>query len=217
MIAREGYSNIFAAVAVAITACIAASFINHWSAYIIYGVMGLLVVFMLFFFRDPDREVPAAENLIVSPADGTVVSVKEVDEPLYIKGKAIQICIFLSAFNVHVNRSPATGKIEYLKYNTGKYLMAWDDRASSMNERADFGVLHPTGAKIFFRQITGFMARRIVYHLKEGDEVKAGERFGIMKFGSRMDILVPPEVELQVEEGDRTVGGETILARIDDK
>jgi phosphatidylserine decarboxylase len=86
-----------------------------------------------------------------------------------------------------------------------------------MNERADFGVLHPTGAKIFFRQITGFMARRIVYHLKEGDEVKAGERFGIMKFGSRMDILVPPEVELQVEEGDRTVGGETILARIDDK
>jgi phosphatidylserine decarboxylase len=214
LFAKDGYSNIGAAIAFAIVLCVAAWFINHWSAWLLYGAAGLLTAFILYFFRDPDRELPADDSLIVSPADGKVVSITETEEPLYIDGKARQISIFLSPLDVHVNRLPATGTIEYVKYNPGVYLMAWDDRASSMNERADFGLRHRGGVKLFFRQITGFMARRIVYHLEEGEQVNAGERFGMMKFGSRMDVLLPAEVKVEVEEGDRTVAAETVLGRI---
>jgi phosphatidylserine decarboxylase len=213
-IAKDGYSNIIGAVVLALVLAVIGFLIGGFSAYILYAVAFLFVVSITLFFRDPDRNIPDDENLILSPADGKIVSIQEVEEPIYIKGKATQISIFLSPLDVHVNRLPAGGTIEYVKYNPGVYLMAWDHRASSMNERADFGILHPSGTKVFFRQITGFMARRIVYRVKEGDEVKAGDRFGIMKFGSRMDIIVPVEVEVRVEEGDRMVGGETVLGRI---
>ncbi|HLR32424.1 MAG TPA: phosphatidylserine decarboxylase, partial [Fodinibius sp.] len=125
-----------------------------------------------------------------------------------------QISIFLSPLDVHVNRLPASGQLEYLEYHPGAYLMAWDNRASELNERADFGIRHPNGTKIFFRQITGFMARRIVYHIKKGEHLAAGDRFGMMKFGSRMDILVPEAIQVNVSEGDRAVAGKTILATI---
>lgn len=212
--AKDGYSNIAAAAAVAAILCATALFVTGWPATILFLAAALLMGFMLFFFRDPDRDIPSGDDLLLSPADGKVVFLKEVDEPTYIQGKATQISIFLSPLNVHVNRLPASGKLEYVKYNPGKYLMAWDHRASSMNERADFGILSPGGTKVFFRQITGFMARRIVYHLEEGEQVRAGKRFGMMKFGSRMDILVPPEVSITVKEGDYTVGGETILGKL---
>ncbi|MBN2732624.1 MAG: phosphatidylserine decarboxylase family protein [Balneolaceae bacterium] len=212
--AKDGYSNILAAIILSVTFCVIGFIIDHWIAYVLYCTAALLMAFILFFFRDPDRDIPAGKDLLLSPADGKIVFLKEVDEPEYIKGKALQISIFLSPLDVHVNRLPASGKIEYVKYNPGVYLMAWDHRASSMNERADFGILHPSGIRVFFRQITGFMARRIVYHLKEGDQVQAGKRFGMMKFGSRMDILVPAEVKVEVKKGDRTVAGETILAKI---
>lgn len=211
MIARDGYSNIAVTVAFAAVICFAASYLNHWIAYVLYGAMAVLVGFIFYFFRDPDRTVPTSENLLLSPADGKIVLIKEADEDVYIKGKAKQISIFLSPLDVHVNRIPATGEVEYVKYHPGAYLMAWDHRASSLNERADFGVRHPSGTKVFFRQITGFLARRIVYHLREGDFVQAGHRFGMMKFGSRMDILVPVNVEISIKEGDRTVAGETVL------
>lgn len=214
MLSKDGYSNILVSVIVAAVVCVAASFLNHWTAWILYGAAALLVLFMLFFFRDPDRDVPDDDRLILAPADGKVVYCKQVEEPLYIEGQATQISIFLSPLDVHVNRSPATGTVEYLQYNPGKYLMAWDHRASSMNERADFGLRHASGTRIFFRQITGFMARRIVYHLHKGDHIGGGERFGMMKFGSRMDILLPAHIDVEVREGDRTVGGETVLARI---
>jgi phosphatidylserine decarboxylase len=213
-IAKDGYSNIIGAVVLALVLAVIGFLIGGFSAYILYAVAFLFVVSITLFFRDPDRNIADDEDLILSPADGKIVSIQEVEEPIYIKGKATQISIFLSPLDVHVNRLPAGGTIEYVKYNPGVYLMAWDHRASSMNERADFGILHPSGTKVFFRQITGFMARRIVYRVKEGDEVKAGDRFGIMKFGSRMDIIVPVEVEVRVEEGDRMVGGETVLGRI---
>lgn len=215
MFAREGYSTIAAVLVIGGLASLAAAlYLDHWSAYLIYGASLSLLVFMLYFFRDPDRHIPEDTNLILSPADGKVVLVKEVDEDIYIRGKATQISIFLSPLDVHVNRLPASGTIEYVKYHPGVYLMAWDERASRMNERADFGLKHPSGIKIFFRQITGFLARRIVYHIAERDKVKAGERFGMMKFGSRMDILVPTKVKVTVKEGDRTVGGESILGKL---
>ncbi len=215
MFARDGYSTIFVTVVFALIVSGVAHYLEpHWTSYIIYTAMALLVAFILFFFRDPDREITPGENYVLSPADGNIVQIKDVEEDRYIKGPARQISIFLSPLDVHVNRLPATGTIEYLEYEPGIFLVAYDHRASELNERADFGIKHPSGTKIFFRQITGFLARRIVYHLEVGDQVKAGERFGMMKFGSRMDILVPAGVELNVSEGEKAVAGETILATI---
>lgn len=214
MIARDGYFTIFVTSVFALLLSWGAYHLDHWISYLLYGAGALLVLFMLYFFRNPDRTPPEGENLILSPADGNIVLIKEVEEERYIKGPAQQISIFLSPLNVHVNRLPVSGDLEYLQYEPGKFLMAFDHRASDLNERADFGVCHSSGTKIFFRQITGFLARRIVYHIQQGDQLKAGERFGMMKFGSRMDILVPAGVEVQVKEGDQAVAGETILATI---
>lgn len=214
LIARDGYSTIGVVILTAAIISYAASFGGHWTQWIVYGSMLLLVGFIFYFFRDPERRVPEADSLVLSPADGKVVLIKEVEEPAYIGGEALQISIFLSPMDVHVNRIPSHGTVEYLEYHPGIYLMAFDHRSSELNERADFGVRHPSGVKIFFRQITGFLARRIVYHIGVGETVRAGNRFGMMKFGSRMDILLPPRVELRVREGDRTVAGETVLAVI---
>ncbi|MFY0683551.1 MAG: phosphatidylserine decarboxylase family protein [Balneola sp.] len=215
MFAREGYFSM--ALAVIITALVftlTSLYVTHWIAYPIYIIVGVCCGIVIYFFRDPERTTPQGDSLIISPADGVVVLVKEYQEDIYIKDKATQISIFLSPLDVHVNRNPISGKLEYLKYHPGKYLMAWNEHASDLNERADFGVLHPTGTKFFFKQITGFLARRIVYHIKKGDDLVAGERFGMMKFGSRMDVIVPSNVEVKVKEGDRTIAGESIIGEI---
>ncbi|MDZ7693246.1 MAG: phosphatidylserine decarboxylase family protein [Balneolaceae bacterium] len=216
MFAREGYFSIAIVALFATAVSAAASLLNHWTAYVIYGLMFILVALILNFFRDPDRNIPEGDNLLLAPADGKVVLIEETEEKSYLKEKAKQISIFLSVVDVHVNRNPASGKLEYLKYHPGVYLMAWDHKASELNERADFGVLHPSGVKIFYRQITGFLARRIVYHVTQGEWLEAGKRFGMMKFGSRMDILVPLDTELLIQQGDRTVAGETVMARLQD-
>ena len=215
MFAREGYLSMFIAVLVtAIIYTLTYFYTHHWFAYVVYVVFGICCGIVIYFFRDPERVTPKGDNLIISPADGVVVLIKEYEEKIYLKKKATQISIFLSPLDVHVNRNPISGKLEYLKYHPGKYLMAWNEHASEMNERADFGVLHASGTKLFFKQITGFLARRIVYHIKEGDDLTAGERFGMMKFGSRMDIIVPENVRIDVKEGDRTVAGESIIGEI---
>lgn len=184
-----------------------------WS-YILNVIALILLAIIFYFFRDPERESPSDTNLILAPADGKIVEVKDVKEHFYMKDEAKQISIFLSLFDVHVNRHPATGEVKYVKYHPGKYLMAWNPKASELNERADFGILHSTGIKIFFRQITGFVARRIVYDVDKGENVTQGERFGMMKFGSRMDVLLPAQVKITARKGDYTKGGETILGRI---
>lgn len=216
MFARDGYTSIFVTIVFALIVSGLTNYFlgSHWTSYLLYGSMVLLVAFIFYFFRDPDREITKGENLVLSPADGKIVLIKEVEEDRYIKGPATQISIFLSPLNVHVNRVPVHGVLEYLKYEPGLFLAAYDDRASKLNERADFGVKHPTGTKIFFRQITGVLARRIVYHIEKGDVLELGKRFGMMKFGSRMDILVPPSVEVNVSEGEKAVAGKTILATI---
>lgn len=215
MFAKDGYPSMaLATVVMAIVFYLTYTFVNHWIAYPIYAVFFVMWAIVIYFFRDPERTPPEGEQLIISPADGKVVLIKKVQEDVYLKTQATQVSIFLSPLDVHVNRNPITGVLEYLKYHPGKYLMAWDENASDLNERADFGVKHPSGTKIFFKQITGFLARRIVYHIKEGDQLKAGERFGMMKFGSRMDIIVPDNVEIKVKEGDRTWAGQSVLAVI---
>lgn len=215
MFAKDGYPTMALATAVtAVIYFITYTYLQHWSAYVIYTVFAVLWGIVIYFFRDPERRAPIGEELIISPADGKIVLIKEIQEDTYLNQPATQISIFLSPLDVHVNRNPVSGTLEYLKYQPGKYLMAWDEQASELNERADFGVLHPSGTKFFFKQITGFLARRIVYHIKEGDELIAGERFGMMKFGSRMDVIVPKNVEILVKEGERTWAGLSILGKI---
>jgi len=214
MLAKEGFPTITVVFGFSLIVIYALSFAPEWLGYIIYPLLAVLCGLVLYFFRDPDRITPDDDSLIISPADGKVVLIQNVDEKEYVGEPVTQVSIFLSPLNVHVNRNPVSGKLEYVKYYPGKYLMAWEDHASEMNERAHFGVRHTSGMKMMFKQITGFMARRIVYNIDEGDTIKAGERFGIMKFGSRMDLLLPKNVDIQVQIGDKTVAGESIIGKI---
>lgn len=175
------------------------------------GVFLVLGLFTTFFFRDPERVVPDDPRLVLSPADGRVVRiVPALDESPLGKG-ATQISIFLSVFDVHVNRSPIGGKIVSLEYHPGKFLPAFDHEASSSNERNTVVVEGPT-AKVAFKQIAGLIARRIVFKKRLDDEVAAGERVGLIKFGSRVDVILPEELTLKVKTGDRVEGGTSVLA-----
>lgn len=211
---KGGYPTIIVVFIVGLIA-VAVGFTTHPVVlYASAAIFGFLFMFVVFFFRDPDRNPPDNQSLIISPADGKVVLVEEIDEGTYLKSKATQISIFLSVSNVHVNRIPLTGTIEYAQYHPGKFLLAWDEKASFENERAEFGLKHENGYKIFFKQITGFLARRISYDIQANDQVKAGDRFGIMKFGSRMDVILPEGVDIKVKKGDTTRAGESVLAEI---
>ena len=173
-------------------------------------ISAFLVIFTLNFFRDPERTIPNKEKIVVSPADGRVLFVKDVFDEKFINGKAKMVSIFMSPLNVHVNRIPITGKVEYVKYIQGEYLAAFEDKASERNERNEIGITSPVG-KVLFTQIAGFVARRIVSDLKVGDSVKIGNRFGMIKFGSRVDIIVPEQWQVKVKKDDNVTAGETIL------
>lgn len=214
MFAKDGYSTIGVTLLVCAILAIGGYFLGSWYAYVLYFLAIFLTLFTLYFFRNPSRNIPDDDNILLSPADGKVIVLKKVEYNKFLQGPGTQISIFLSPLDVHVNRVPITGKIEYAAYFKGQYLVAWHEKASELNERSEFGVVHASGLKVFFNQITGYIARRITFDLKEGDSVKAGYLFGMMKFGSRMDIIVPESVQLTVKQGDRVVGGETILARI---
>ncbi|NNE70473.1 MAG: phosphatidylserine decarboxylase family protein [Rhodothermales bacterium] len=215
MFAREGYALIAASALIGgalILLGLQLGMIGH----LLLTVLGVLVFgFTLWFFRDPSRTPPEnAGHLLLAPADGKVVEIVLEEEPLYLKGPARRISVFLSPLNVHVNRSPAEGVIEYDQYVPGEYLVAWHPKASEKNERSQLGLRHTSGTPVLFKQIAGAVARRIVYHVGVGDTLKAGERFGIVKFGSRMDIIVPPHIPVFAEVGDRVVAGETILGHL---
>ena len=171
-----------------------------------------LIVFTLNFFRDPDRTVPTKSNIVVSPADGRILFVKEVLDNKFINGKAKLASIFMSPLNVHVNRIPISGKVEHLKYYDGKFIAAFEDKASENNERMEAGIVTDNG-KVLFTQIAGFLARRIVNDLKIGDSVTIGNRFGMIKFGSRVDIFVPGNWTPIVKLNENVYAGETILFR----
>ena len=148
--------------------------------------------------------------MILSPADGTVVLIEEVDEPYYFKDRVKRVSIFLSVFNVHVNRIPVKGTVEFVKYINGEFLVAFADKATAENEQSIISIRHDKG-KILFKHIAGIIARRIVYHVSEGDEVEAGERFGLIRYGSRVDVFFPANTDIKVNLKDKVVGGETIL------
>lgn len=173
-----------------------------------------LVIFIIVvqFFRNPVRKTPKNANHIIAPADGKVVVIEEVDEPEFLKTRCKQISIFMSPFNVHVNRNPISGTVEFCKYHPGKYLVAWHPKSSTENERTSIAIKTSDGKRVLFRQIAGALARRIVWYVKEGVSVEQGEEFGFIKFGSRVDIFIPLEAKVLVKIGDKPVGGETVIA-----
>ena len=168
----------------------------------------LLAVFFLWFFRDPQREIPAGTGLIVSPGDGLVTETAAVTTP---DGPRLRISIFLSVFDVHVNRSPIGGVLTAVRYQKGQYLNAMNPASADRNEQNAVTV-RGEGIEITFKQIAGLLARRIVFNLREGDTVERGQRVGLIKFGSRVDVLLPAEATLRVRPGQRVKGGATVLA-----
>jgi len=211
MFTKYGYSTL-GVVTAFVFICIVISFFiqnNYIKGILIIAPVAFLI-FSLNFFRDPDRTPPEQNDVVVSPADGKVLFVKDVVDNKFINQKALQISIFMSPLNVHVNRIPIDGTVEYLKYIEGEYIAAFEDKASDINERAEFGIVSKNG-KVFFTQVAGFVARRIVYDLKVGDKVKLGERFGMIKFGSRVDVVVATDWAPSVKKGDVVTAGETII------
>jgi phosphatidylserine decarboxylase len=203
IIAMEGLPvvGVFAALAAVFWAL-------HWYKAAI--IMTALAVFALSFFRNPERHPPLDKGAIIAPADGRVVFVGDVEENRYLKAKVRKVSIFMSVFNVHVNRMPETGKIVEIHYNKGKFLSANLEKASLDNEQNAL-IMETGGKKIMFVQIAGLIARRIVCWVKPGDTLKRGERFGLIMFGSRLDVYMPIEAEAKVRVGDRTRAGETII------
>lgn len=177
----------------------------------VLAVSLVFYILILQFFRNPSRRTPVDPNNIIAPADGKVVVIEEVEEPEYFKGKRRQISIFMSPLNVHVNRYPVSGKVAYQRYYPGKYLVAWHPKSSTENERTTVVVENEKGA-VLFRQIAGALARRIVCYAREGAAAQQGGEFGFIKFGSRIDIFIPVECKVNVTLGQKTTGGETIIA-----
>ncbi len=211
---REGFKIIFVTLLVLtlINFPLEMFFMGEWYTDTVLVLSVIFFILIVQFFRDPHRETPVGDDLIIAPADGKVVVIEEVDEPEYLKTKCRQISIFMSPVNVHVNRYPTSGKVLYEKYHPGKYLVAWHPKSSTENERTTVVVEHPKG-QVLFRQIAGALAKRIVNYAKVGHVAKAGAEYGFIKFGSRIDIYLPLECEINVELNQKTVGGETVIAR----
>lgn len=213
MITEYGYDVFFTITAICLVVGVASYFlIDHAIIKTILIVFSILLfIFTLNFFRDPERVTPVGDGLVVAPADGTVIKVDTVVEDRYLKSDAIMISIFMSPVDVHVNRHPISGTIGYFEYIPGEFFAAFEDKASLKNEQTHIGIENNRG-KVFFKQIAGFVARRIVAPLKVGDVAVMGKRFGMIKFGSRVDVYVPKSAEIKVVLNQKTVAGETILA-----
>ncbi len=215
MIHKEGYPTLILVAVLGIGINLAIYFLSGSVSGIGIGISQVVFIFFIQFFRNPQPNIYIDERGIIAPADGKVVVVEDTTEPEVLEGKKVkQISIFMSPFNVHVNRMPVSGKTFYDKYHKGKFLVAWHPKSSTENERSTLGFETKHFGKIVVRQIAGFLARRIVYYSKTGDSLPQGKEFGFIKFGSRVDIFIPIEAKVLVKIGDKTKGGETLLATI---
>jgi phosphatidylserine decarboxylase len=216
MFSKYGYTTI-GVVAVIAFILVSLSFFTQSNPLkiILILVAAVILLLTLNFFRDPERKTPAQNGIIITPADGKVIVIKQNITNSFVGENCNQISIFMSPLNVHVNRIPISGKVEHLKYHEGKFIAAFEDKASENNERMETGIVSD-GNKILFTQIAGFIARRIVNELKVGDNVAVGERFGMIKFGSRVDVFVPGNWKPVVQLNDNVHAGETILFKLKD-
>ena len=206
---REGKETISIASIVLVVVVLASSYLGNWGLLISVPFF-VIYCLILWFFRVPKRTILEHRENIVAPVDGKVVMIKEVEEPEFLNSKALQISIFMSPLNVHICRYPVTGKVIYKKYHKGKYLMAWNEKSSTDNERTTVAVETLTNHKIVFRQIAGY----VVFYCNENDTAKAGHEFGFIKFGSRMDIFLPLDTEIKCKIGDITTGGIDVIAKL---
>lgn len=211
---KEGYTSL----AITVLLIFIVNAITHyyfpyteWILWLVYIISFILFITILQFFRSPSRSWTKNDLQIICPADGKVVVIEEAEEIEYFKDKRIQVSIFMSPINVHINRNPISGTVKFMKYHKGKYLVAWDPKSSTDNERTTIVVENDKGVPVLFRQIAGALARRIVWYVKEGDEVKQGDQFGFIKFGSRVDVFLPLGTKVNVKLGDVVKGGITVL------
>ncbi len=181
-------------------------------ALVVTAIFGIFSIFNLFFFRDPNRVIPNNQNAVLSPADGKVMNIRKIKEDDYFQTQVQRISIFLSVFNVHVNRTPIGGTVDYFSYRTGKFLAAFKDDASRENEQTAIGMTNPQGHRVLFKQIAGLIARRIICHLREGQTWESGKRMGLIRYGSRVDVFIPIDAKVLVKKGQTVKGGESILA-----
>jgi phosphatidylserine decarboxylase len=215
---REGYKSI--ALGALVFGAVNIIFFYFFSAslpvisWIVFGVSLLMLIFIISFFRSPRRNCTVARHQVICPADGKVVVIEEITDVEYFHDKRIQVSIFMSPANIHINRIPMTGEVEYSQYHKGKYLVAWHPKSSVENERHSV-VIKSNNAEIMVKQIAGAVAKRIVNYLKVGQVVEQGAEMGFIKFGSRVDVLLPLGTELNVELNQAVKGGITVLATID--
>jgi phosphatidylserine decarboxylase len=212
-VAREGMLFIAIGIAAALGALALAWRYATVPLWIATGILLVLALWVVYFFRDPERTGQRGEQLVVSPADGKIVQIVEVDEPAFVRGRALRISIFMNVFNVHVNRYPVSGKVAYVHYNEGKFLNAASDKASLENEQMSVGI-ESTHGRVLVRQIAGLIARRIVNYARVGAAAEQGTRMGIIRFGSRVDVFMPPNSRVRVRVGEFPVAGVTVLAEL---
>jgi phosphatidylserine decarboxylase len=183
-----------------------------WLKLLLVATVAFFWLAFVQFFRLPKRTNRADKNQLVAPCDGKVVVIEEVEEPEYFKDKRIQVSIFMSPINVHVNWTPCEGDVSYVKYHPGKFLVAWHPKSSTENERSTVVVKAYNGKEVLFRQIAGAVARRICYYVQPGQKIDHGSEFGFIKFGSRVDLFFPLDTKIQCKIGDVTTGNETVIA-----
>lgn len=178
------------------------------------GIAVLGFLFSVYFFRDPERTVAAKAAAVVSPADGKIIDIQETEEPDFIKGKALKISVFLSVFDVHVNRIPLAGVIRFKEHRKGRFLVASNENASSQNEHVSLGIECQNQLKITVKQVAGLIARRIICRAESGESYATGQRYGLIRFGSRTDLYLPISTHLNIKKGDRVKGGLTVIGEI---
>lgn len=212
---KEGYSILFVTLAVLVVLCAVSWLILPKAISIVATVASvLLMAFLTRFFRVPSRQIETRQNVVLSPADGTVVTIEEVEENEYLKTRCIQVSIFMSVWNVHINWFPVSGVIKYYKYHPGDYLVAWHPKSSSHNERTTVVVERPDGVKVLLRQIAGAVARRIVCYAEVGKPVNQCSELGFIKFGSRVDVFLPLNADINVAIGQKVTGNLTVIATV---
>ena len=211
--AREGL--VFIAIAALIAAGTYALALNRrsWPLWLLAFLLTVIALWVAYFFRDPERTGARGEHVVIAPADGKVVLIEDVDEPAFMGGRAHRVSIFMNVFNVHVNRYPVSGVVRYVKYNPGKFLNAAAEKSSTENEQMSVGIETARG-RILTRQIAGLIARRIVTYSKVGETVSQGDRLGLIRFGSRVDVFLPMSATVTVTLGNRTVAGTTPIAEL---